>query len=149
MFLRYDWFDLIWFDFWCFNATFSNISAISWRPVLVVEEARVPGENHRPWASNLRLRVESNHILGTIVLQKYLFTLKFTYQNFVIINIKNTELSNNYITSVFHWNVTIWLAMKWSHDYKRDVLHANKTQTRTCTSDINNQWRSNFQQQII
>jgi len=25
---------------------------ISWRPVLVVEEARVPGENHRPWASN-------------------------------------------------------------------------------------------------
>ena len=48
-----------------FNATFSNISAISWRPVLVVEEAGVPGENHRPWASNstyklyhLRLRVE-------------------------------------------------------------------------------------------
>ena len=27
-----------------FNATFSNISAISWRPVLVVEEAGVPGE---------------------------------------------------------------------------------------------------------
>ena len=38
-------------DFWCFNATFSNISAISWRPALVVEEAGVPGENHRPWAS--------------------------------------------------------------------------------------------------
>ena len=35
-----------------FNATFSNISAISWRPVLVVEEAGVPGENHRSWASN-------------------------------------------------------------------------------------------------
>jgi hypothetical protein len=39
-------------DFWCFNATLSNISAISWRSVLVVEEAGVPGENHRPWASN-------------------------------------------------------------------------------------------------
>ena len=37
------------FDFWCFNATFSSISTISWWPVLVVEEAR---ENHRPWASN-------------------------------------------------------------------------------------------------
>jgi hypothetical protein len=24
----------------------------SWQPVLVVEEAGVPGENHRPWASN-------------------------------------------------------------------------------------------------
>ena len=34
------------FYFWCFNATVSNISAISWRPVLVVEEARVPGEKH-------------------------------------------------------------------------------------------------------
>jgi hypothetical protein len=34
-------------DFWCFNATFSNISATSWRPALVVEEAGVPGENHR------------------------------------------------------------------------------------------------------
>jgi hypothetical protein len=43
------WFD---FDFWCFNATFNSISAISWRPVLVVEEAGVPGENHRSWASN-------------------------------------------------------------------------------------------------
>jgi hypothetical protein len=40
------------FDFWCFSATFNTISAISWRPVLVVEEAGVPGENHRPWASN-------------------------------------------------------------------------------------------------
>jgi hypothetical protein len=35
-----------------FSATFSNISAISWRPVLVVEEAGLPGENHRPWARN-------------------------------------------------------------------------------------------------
>jgi hypothetical protein len=31
------------------NVTFSNISAISWRPDLVVEEA---GETYRPWASN-------------------------------------------------------------------------------------------------
>jgi hypothetical protein len=29
-----------------------NISAFIWRPVLVMEEAGVPGENHRPWASN-------------------------------------------------------------------------------------------------
>jgi hypothetical protein len=26
--------------------------AVSWGPVLVVEEVGVPGENHRPWASN-------------------------------------------------------------------------------------------------
>jgi hypothetical protein len=43
---------LMFLIFFVLNATFSNISAISWRPVLVVEEARVPGENHRPWASH-------------------------------------------------------------------------------------------------
>jgi hypothetical protein len=35
-------------DFWCLTP----LSAISWRPVLVMEEAGVPGENHRPWANN-------------------------------------------------------------------------------------------------
>jgi len=40
-------------DLLVFNATFSNISAISWRPVLVVEEAGVPGKNHRPLGKQL------------------------------------------------------------------------------------------------
>ena len=31
-----------------FNATINNISVISWWSVLLVEETRVPGENHRP-----------------------------------------------------------------------------------------------------
>ena len=31
-----------------FNATFSNISIISWRSVLLVEETGVRGKNHRP-----------------------------------------------------------------------------------------------------
>ena len=34
------------------NATFNNISVISWRSVLLVEETGVLGENHRPAASN-------------------------------------------------------------------------------------------------
>ncbi len=34
-----------------FNATFNNISVISWRSVLLVEEIGVPGENHQPVAS--------------------------------------------------------------------------------------------------
>jgi hypothetical protein len=36
---------LIYFDLLCLTP----LSAISWRPALVVEEA---GENQRPWASN-------------------------------------------------------------------------------------------------
>ena len=35
-----------------FNATFINISVISWRSVLLVDETEGPGENHRPVASH-------------------------------------------------------------------------------------------------
>jgi len=35
-----------------FNATFNNITVISWLWVLLVEETGVPGENHRPVASH-------------------------------------------------------------------------------------------------
>jgi hypothetical protein len=35
-----------------FNGTFNNISVISWRSVLLVQETVVPGENHRPVASH-------------------------------------------------------------------------------------------------
>ena len=34
------------------NATFNNISVISWRLVLSVDETGIPGENHRPVASH-------------------------------------------------------------------------------------------------
>jgi hypothetical protein len=57
------WFDLTWFI--VLNDTFSNISAISWRPALVVEEAGVPGENHHHGQAtgkldHLRLLFECN-----------------------------------------------------------------------------------------
>jgi len=35
-----------------FKATFNNISIISWWSVLLVEETRVPGENHRNLKKN-------------------------------------------------------------------------------------------------
>ena len=38
--------------FMVFNATFNNISDISWGSVLLVEETGGPGENHRPVASH-------------------------------------------------------------------------------------------------
>ena len=37
-----------------FNTTFSNISVISLRSVLLVEETGVPGENHQPVASHVQ-----------------------------------------------------------------------------------------------
>jgi hypothetical protein len=38
--------------FMVFKFTFNNISVLSWQSVLLVEETRVPGENHRPVASH-------------------------------------------------------------------------------------------------
>jgi hypothetical protein len=35
-----------------YNATFNNISAISWRSALLVDEIGVSEENHRPVASH-------------------------------------------------------------------------------------------------
>ena len=37
------------------NATFNDISAISWWSVLLVEETGGPGENHRPVASHCQI----------------------------------------------------------------------------------------------
>jgi hypothetical protein len=51
-----------------FNTTFSNISAISWRPVLVVDEAGVPVENHQPWAESgvKHNKIKSNQIKSNL-----------------------------------------------------------------------------------
>jgi hypothetical protein len=38
--------------FMVFNTTVNNISVISWQSVLLVEETRVPVENHRPVTSH-------------------------------------------------------------------------------------------------
>jgi hypothetical protein len=48
-------FSVIFFCFMVFNATFNNISVISWWSVLLVEEIGVPVENHRPVASHWQI----------------------------------------------------------------------------------------------
>ena len=35
-----------------FNATFNNISVVTWLSDLLVEETEVPGENHQPAVSH-------------------------------------------------------------------------------------------------
>jgi hypothetical protein len=50
--------------FMVFNATFKNISAISWRSVLLVEETGIPEEIHRLVASH-RLTLSHNVVSST------------------------------------------------------------------------------------
>jgi hypothetical protein len=53
-----------------FKATFNNISVISWRSVLLVEETGVPGENHRlaisHWQTSTHTVVSSTPRLSRI-----------------------------------------------------------------------------------
>jgi len=44
-------FDLFGLGDMVFNATFNNISVISWRSILLLEANGVPAENHRPVAN--------------------------------------------------------------------------------------------------
>ena len=48
--------------FMVFDATFHNISVISWRSVLLMEETGVPGENHRPVASHRQTLSRTHHM---------------------------------------------------------------------------------------
>ena len=50
IFMRYGL--ILWFGFMVLNATFNNISVISWQLVQLAEETGIPGENHRPIASH-------------------------------------------------------------------------------------------------
>jgi hypothetical protein len=57
-----------------FNATFNNISVMSCRSVLLVEETRVPGENHRPVASHRQTLSHNVVHLALIEIRPYNFS---------------------------------------------------------------------------
>jgi hypothetical protein len=52
------------FGYRAFNITFNNISVISWRSVLLVEETEVHEENHRP-AKSPRQTLSHNVVSST------------------------------------------------------------------------------------
>jgi hypothetical protein len=54
-----------------FNATFNNISVISWQSVLLVEETGGPRENHRPVASHWQTLPHNVVHLALIVIRTH------------------------------------------------------------------------------
>ena len=67
-----------------FSATFNNISAISWRSVLLVEETGGPGENYRPAASHCQALSHNAVHLGLIEIRT-LFVLEILFYTKTII----------------------------------------------------------------
>jgi hypothetical protein len=67
---------MVWFI--VFNATFNNISVISWRLGLLVEETGVLEDNHRPVAS-LWLSFEKRKKTEKKLAQSFNITLRYIY----------------------------------------------------------------------
>jgi hypothetical protein len=106
---------LVWFM--VFNATFKNMSVISWRSVLLVEETGVPEESHRPvpslwqtlssnvvsstprheWGSNVQL----SHDIADILLKVALNTIKQTKE------LTTGETMENYFNWMHQLNMCI------------------------------------------
>ena len=106
--------------FMVFNATFNNISVMLWRSVLLVEETRVPIENHQPITSNWQ--TWSHNVVSSIPRLSGVRTHNFTIRSppwwplydlyvYLGIHIISTKQRNNYSLSDLclypHW----WLIM--------------------------------------
>jgi hypothetical protein len=89
-----------------FNTTFNNISVISWRSVLLVEETRVPGENHQPAASRQRLLLYLMNINKDILA---FYWLRFVMWFYFIFQGMTTKSSKEVIIYhvILHWPVDI------------------------------------------
>ena len=122
-------FFFVWFVFIVFNVTFNNISVISWRSVLLVEETGVPGKNHRPVASHWQTLshnlVSSAPCLGGVRTHgttNWLGSCKSNYHTITTTPFGNT--CNNSIidkpmyyvnASLKYLNVLICILLKWNN----------------------------------
>ena len=97
-----------------FNATFNNISDISWRSVLLVEETVVPADNHWPVASHWQI-VSHNVVWSTprnIEIRTHnKFELDYTEIDLVFVNSvsimkqTHTHTNNNKKVNMSHFSL--------------------------------------------
>jgi len=92
------WFD--WFWFMVFNATFINISVISWWSVLLVKETGVSEENHRFVASHWQTL--SHNVVSRTPLHKLDSNTDYTGSFMSIYHIQIAETYKEYIMYLTH-----------------------------------------------
>jgi hypothetical protein len=92
-----------------FNATFNNISAISRRSVLLVEETGVPGENHPPAVSHWQI-----------------YSILFYWVCYAMSGVRTHNVSG-YI----HWlHRKLYIHLLYVHDRRRPLKVKKKENTR-------------------
>jgi len=99
-----------------FNTTFNNISVILWRPVLLVEETRVPRENHSPVASHWQTL--SHNVVSSTPQLSGIRTYNFSGNSSLRANplarspgqVRRRPPSGLYILENGHILVKLWLA---------------------------------------
>ena len=91
-------FGLVWFM--VLNATFNNISVISWWSVLLVEETRVPGENNRPVTNYWPLFHIMLYRVHQAMIARYGHSFTYRFKELVVYLIHNqTSFVRLYLTA--------------------------------------------------
>ena len=114
-----------------FNATFNNISVISWRSVVLVEETRGLGENHRhvashwqTWSHNVFTSPWSRFELTTYVVigTGYICSCKSNYHTIMATTAPNNHAFITYIKEIcrfsFRWRGSMSLVVGSNSSYK-------------------------------
>ena len=94
-----------------FNATFNNISVISLWSILLVEETRIPGENHRPIASHWQTlsHIEQNEMWNVIEMVAWKkISRNDSWTEFLICHNKFTKFTIFFAT---YWLLPTWWAL--------------------------------------
>ena len=73
-----------------FNATFNNISVLSWRSVSLVEETGVPGENDLPQVGGSSIRTLYLNVNPTTILE---YILKVTDRNLYHVELYRIQIA--------------------------------------------------------
>jgi hypothetical protein len=101
-----------------FNATFSNISVISWRSVLMEKENGVPGENHRPVATVSVYRFIWWSVIWTIKRRSSGRDVESTWSKprWSAIKLFYT-IQGKYYLKLNIWRKIFWDALNWKSTY--------------------------------